>query len=95
MNNAEIIELASLWLAEDQSNNAGRLEVAARGDPIGFDLSLMAADLLSGQFHTIRSANPESIGRARSLATELGASIVEFKESENLTSIKFAPLTGH
>ncbi len=102
MNNSEITELANLQLAVDQSPHDDTLQQRfkkaldrAAGDSTGLGLSQMAAKLMSGRSYQITSDNPETIARARSLASELGASIVEFEESENLTSIKFAPPTGH
>ena len=99
MDNREIIELATLYLAVDQSPEddilAERFSVALEHafdtDSAGAMQTWLAIKLLSGRPFELTSDNPETIRRARSIAADLGAMIEEFEQDGGSTRVVFKP----
>jgi hypothetical protein len=96
MNNAEIIETAALSLAVDKAPDdtglCARFQAALdrlEGPRDGVCL-MLAVKIQSGLPYRITSDNPETVRRARSIASDLGAR-VEFTEEGRLTSMQFTP----
>jgi hypothetical protein len=83
MTDAEIVELANMVLAIDQSPDDAalaqrfedrfeRLEPVEEGP-----LVMLASKLLGGKPYRVISDNPETLRRCRSLAAHLGAAVTE------------------
>ena len=94
MTDDEIIELAQLVLAAEQSPDDQ--ELAAKVKKIkceGVDELLMrfANKMLQGKAYAIQTDNPETARRARSIATKLGVTPSRFEQSENDTVMLFEP----
>ena len=104
--NAEIIEMAALVIAPDQSpDDDDRLRAAFERplDSADYVCVLLASKLLAGLPYGIGTKDPEILRRARSLAAELGARVEDFTENDGAVSmatsspgatlVKFAPHT--
>ena len=99
MENSEIIDLAMMCMAIDQSPGdeavakrfTAALERATSIDvPLGMQMHL-AVKLLSGNRYQIVTDNPETVRRARSIAADLGAAIQEFEQSGGKTKMVITP----
>jgi hypothetical protein len=100
MNNAEIIEAATLGLAvyslteesPDSADLIARLEAAIKpmesGDIV---LVMMAVKLLGGGQYGVSTDNPENARRVRSIATDLGATVDFVEMHEGQTVMRFTP----
>jgi len=99
MENSEIIDLAVMCMAVDQSPGdeavakrfTAALERATSIDvPLGMQMHL-AVKLLSGNRYQIVTDNPETVRRARSIAADLGAAKQEFEQSGGKTKMVITP----
>jgi hypothetical protein len=90
MNNQEIVELAELVLADDWPPEMAERLVTQEGVH-GILLVIFAAKILAGSPYGITTDNAETIGRARSIADELGASLAEVTEHSAGTTLVFYP----
>jgi hypothetical protein len=104
LNNAEIIEAATLGLAvysltEESPDNAdliARFDAAIKpmkesGNSGDLVLVMMAVKLLGGGQYGVSTDNPENVRRARSIATDLGATVDFVEVHEGQTVMRFTP----
>ena len=99
MKNSEIIDLAVMCLAVDQSPGdevlAKRFRRALeRATPVDVPLGMqmhLAVKLLSGKRYQIVTDNPETVRRARSIAADLGAAVEEFEQDGDKTKMVITP----
>jgi hypothetical protein len=93
--NTRIIEIAKLAgrveRGDDTSHLKTELSELSRLDPPGGLLVMIVLKILCGKPYSIASANPETIKRCRSLASDLGATIEENADDPRL---KEHELTG-
>jgi hypothetical protein len=99
LSNAEIIEMAALQLAVDQSPTDTALidslkAAFERLEDLGDRICIVfAAKIQGGRPYNIDTDNSETVRRVRSLAADLGARIVDFEKGGGSTSIVFTPPT--
>jgi hypothetical protein len=96
--NNKIIEIAKLagraGSADDLSQLEAELSELSRLDPPGGLLVIIALKLLCGKPYSMASANPETIKRCRSLASDLGATIEENADDPRLKQHEFTGMTS-
>jgi hypothetical protein len=96
MTNQEIIELCEVAFAVDRSpNNAAlmtRLDAGLdRCTSLDHALLQFTVTLLSGKPYLFSTDNPDGVVRFRSLAADLGATLVDFDPGTDITRMLFAP----
>ena len=101
ISNEEIVSLAALYRKIDLDSLGDQVSPSDMDDfKKGLDrlnsggsigMLMAARKLLEGKPYCITSDNPETIGRCRSLAGHMGASVDEFRAGGGLTKIILGP----
>jgi hypothetical protein len=94
LTNQQIIEAAKALNAAIEANDEAAIDKAYDRPEAREPLVMVAMKLLAGRPYGIYSDNPETHARARALAKDMGAIVVE-DESWGTVGIRILPPTRH